>query len=137
MQFNLTNIVVFLGVALGFVWALFFASRLVQPRVAEGDKSLVYECGELPVGSARIQFNFRFYIMALIFLIFDVEIAFVFPVTAIFRKWVESGQGLLAFVEIFLFVGILFIGLVYLWRKGDLSWQKKDFLAEKHEAGSS
>ncbi len=133
MLFNLANIVVFLAVALGFVWATLFASRRIQPRKVEGDKALAYECGELPIGSARIQFNFRFYIMALIFLIFDVEIAFVFPVAAVFRSWIESGKGMLAFTEIFLFVGILLLGLFYLWRKGELTWQKEDFLAQESE----
>ena len=63
--------------------------------------------------------------MALIFIIFEVEIAFVFPVAAIFKRWIENGQGLFAFVEILLFVGILFLGLVYAWVKGDLEWVKK------------
>jgi NADH-quinone oxidoreductase subunit A len=54
-----------------------------------------------------------------------VEIAFIFPVAAVFRSWIENGQGLFAFVEILIFVGILFLGLVYAWAKGDLEWVKK------------
>ncbi len=77
------------------------------------------------MGSAWVNFNVRFYIVALIFIIFEVEIAFVFPVAAVFRQWVESGQGIFAFVEILVFIGILFLGLIYAWAKGDLEWVKK------------
>jgi len=131
--FDLANVAVFLGVALGFVWATLYLSRLIAPRSPGGDKALSYECGELPVGGGRIQFNFRFYVLALIFLIFEVEIAFVFPVAVVFRGWVESGRAAVAFLEIFLFIGILFLGLVYLWRKGELSWHKEDLTAPEEK----
>ena len=71
-------------------------------------------------GSAWVNFNIRFYLVALIFIIFEVEIAFIFPVATVFRQRMESGQGLFAFVEIVVFVGILFLGLIYAWAKGDL-----------------
>jgi NADH-quinone oxidoreductase subunit A len=77
------------------------------------------------MGSAWVNFNMRFYLVALIFLIFEVEIAFIFPVAAVYRNLVEAGDGLFAFVKIFLFIGILFLGLVYSWAKGDLEWVKK------------
>lgn len=124
MLFNLANVVVFLGVGVFFVWVMLFASRLIQPRARNAQKELTYECAEVPVGDGRIQFNFRFYLIALIFIIFDVEIAFVFPVAVVFRKWLQNGQGLLAFAEIFVFIGILLVGLLYVWRKGDLLWRK-------------
>ena len=63
--------------------------------------------------------------MALIFIIFEVEIAFIFPVATVFRKLVENGQGVFAFIEILVFIGILFLGLIYAWVKGDLEWVKK------------
>jgi NADH-quinone oxidoreductase subunit A len=129
MLFDLANVVVFLAVALGFVWATLFLSRIIQPRVPGGDKAISYECGELPIGAGRIQFNFRFYVLALIFLIFEVEIAFIFPVAVVFRQLLESGQAALAFTEIFLFIGILFMGLVYLWKKGDVAWHKGELAA--------
>ena len=78
-----------------------------------------YECGEVPEGSAWVQFNIRFYVIALIFLIFDVEIVFLFPWAVVYKE-----LGLLAFVEAFLFVLILVIGFVYVWAKGDLDWVK-------------
>jgi NADH-quinone oxidoreductase subunit A len=61
----------------------------------------------------------------LIFIIFEVEIALIFPVAAVFRQWTERGNGFLAWTEIFVFVGILFLGLLYAWVKGDLEWVKK------------
>ena len=78
-----------------------------------------YECGEIPEGSAWVQFNIRFYVIALIFLIFDVEIVFLFPWAVVYQE-----LGLLAFIEAFIFVLILVVGFVYVWVKGDLDWVK-------------
>ncbi|UCE04114.1 MAG: NADH-quinone oxidoreductase subunit A [Candidatus Latescibacterota bacterium] len=124
MLFNLANILVFLGLALGFVAAILVVGRLVRPRIPELNKEVVYECGEKPVGNAWIQFNFRFYLVAIIFVIFDVEVAFMFPVAAVFRDWVARGDGMLALAEVLIFVLILFVGLIYIWSKGDLKWFK-------------
>ncbi len=77
------------------------------------------------MGSAWVNFNIRFYVVALIFIIFEVEIAFIFPVATVFRRWVEGGAGVFALAEVLLFIGILFLGLVYAWAKGDLEWVKK------------
>ena len=94
--------------------------HLLSPRKNKGgDKLLSYECGEVPEGSAWVQFNIRFYVIALIFLIFDVEIVFLFPWAVVYQE-----LGLLAFVEAFLFVLILVIGFMYVWVKGDLDWVK-------------
>lgn len=133
MLFDFANVLVFLAVAVGFVFAMLGVGRLIRPRIPEPEKGTTYECGERPVGIAWIQFNFRFYLIALIFIIFDVEIAFMFPVAAAFRRWLETGQGLTALVEILLFVAILFLGLVYVWAKGDIKWQKR--IEEGKEAG--
>lgn len=124
MLFDFANVLVFIVVGIAFIFVSILLGRFLRPRVPEGDKAMSYECGEPPVGDARLQFNFRFYLIALIFIIFDVEIAFMFPVAAVFRRWIENGQGMLALAEILLFVLILFIGLVYVWAKGDISWQK-------------
>ena len=75
---------------------------------------LSYECGELPEGSAWIKFNIRFYIIALIFIIFDVEVIFMFPWAVVFQD-----LGLLAFVEMAIFLIILLIGLAYVWKRSD------------------
>ncbi|MDZ7343912.1 MAG: NADH-quinone oxidoreductase subunit A [candidate division KSB1 bacterium] len=109
----------FLIVGAAFVGVNLLISRLIQPRHPTAVKLSTYECGELPVGQSWIQFNNRFYVIALIFLIFDVEIAFLFPWAVVFKR-----LGLFAFIEALIFVGILLVGLAYVWRKGDLAWDK-------------
>lgn len=125
MLFEFANVLVFLGVGLAFVGVNLLIGRLLRPSNPQERKLSTYECGEPATGSAWVNFNIRFYIVALIFIIFEVEIAFIFPVATTFRGWIESGRGLFAFVEILVFVGILFLGLVYAWAKGDLEWVKK------------
>ncbi len=116
------SVAAFFLVAGGFVLVSMLAGRLIRPDNMYPEKRETYECGEAPVGPAWFNFNPRFYIIALIFIIFDVEIAFIYPVARVFRRWVEQGMGLYAFVEIFLFVAILLVGLAYVWVKGDLDW---------------
>ena len=125
MLFDFANVLVFTAVGLGFVGITLLMGRLLRPSNPQERKLSTYECGEPAMGSAWVNFNIRFYIVALIFIIFEVEIAFVFPVAVVFRRWLESGQGVFAFIEILLFIGILFLGLVYAWAKGDLEWVKK------------
>ncbi len=124
MEFQLANVLVYIllgAVTAGLMLGLGF---LLRPSNPERRKLSTYECGEPPTGSAWINFNIRFYMIALVFVIFDVEVAFVYPVAAAFRHFVEAGQGLLAFTEIFVFLAILFVGLIYVWVKRDLEWLK-------------
>jgi NADH-quinone oxidoreductase subunit A len=116
------SVAAFFAVAGGFVLVSLLAGKLIRPANLYPEKLETYECGEAPVGPAWFNFNPRFYVIALIFIIFDVEIAFIYPVARVFRRWVEQGSGWFAFIEIFLFVGILLLGLVYVWVKGDLEW---------------
>ena len=116
------SVAAFFLVAIGFILGSLLAGKLVRPDNLYAEKLETYECGEAPVGPAWFNFNPRFYIIALIYIIFDVEIAFIYPVATVFRRWVEQGSGLFALIEIALFVGILMIGLVYVWLKGDLEW---------------
>jgi NADH-quinone oxidoreductase subunit A len=125
MYFHFGNVLVFL--LLGFVLAAMMLGlgRLLRPQKPETAKLASYECGELPSGSAWINFNIRFYLVALVFVVFDVELAFMYPVMAVFKGWVADGRGLFALAEILLFVGILAVGLVYVWAKKDLEWVKR------------
>ena len=125
MLFDFANVLVFMALGAAFVGVNLLIGRFLRPSNPQVRKLSTYECGEPASGNAWVNFNMRFYIIALIFIIFEVEIVFVFPVATAFRRWTESGQGLFAFVEILLFVGILFLGLVYAWAKGDLEWVKK------------
>ena len=110
-------VAVFIVVGVGFVLFTFLLNRLVRPSSPNPIKQSTYECGEEPFGSGWIQFNVRFYIFALMFVIFDVEAVFLFP-------WAIAYQslGLFAFIEMIVFVAILIFGLVYAWRKGLLKW---------------
>ncbi len=126
MQLELGSLLVFSLLAVGFVAAALGLGRLIRPSVPEADKALVYECGETPVQAAWFNFNPRFYVVALVFLVLDVEVAFTYPVATVFRRFVATGEGGLAFVEIAAFVVLLALGLAYVWRRRDLDWQHAD-----------
>ncbi|WP_437484674.1 NADH-quinone oxidoreductase subunit A [Sorangium sp. So ce1014] len=116
------SVAAFFLVAIGFLLGSLLFGRLLRPNNMYAGKVETYECGEAPVGPAWFNFNPRFYIIALVYIIFDVEIAFIYPVAAVFKRWVDQGSGLFALIEIFLFVAILMLGFVYVWAKGDLDW---------------
>ncbi|MEE3078602.1 MAG: NADH-quinone oxidoreductase subunit A [Bdellovibrionota bacterium] len=106
-----------------FVGAL-LVGKLLRPNNPTELKLEPYECGEEPVGTAWSNFNVRFYVVALIFIIFDVEGALMFPVAAVFKKFIEMGNGGVVLVILLLFVSVLVEGVVYCWKKGDLDWVK-------------
>lgn len=126
MGFEFGTILVFAVVAIGFALGGITASRLVGPKWPNPEKASIYECGERPIGVAWFNFNPRFYLVALVFLIFEVDIALTFPVVAVYRRWVEASPGLawVAFFELLIFTGILVVGLVWAWANGDLEWVK-------------
>jgi NADH-quinone oxidoreductase subunit A len=135
MLFQFTNVLVFLVLGLVLSGLMLGLGALLRPSNPQPAKLSTYECGEPPSGSAWINFNIRFYLIALVFVIFDVELAFVYPVAAVFRDWVARDQGGFVFVELGLFLGILMVGLVYVWMKGDLEWLKR-IPAERRPASS-
>ncbi|PKL51932.1 MAG: NADH-quinone oxidoreductase subunit A [Nitrospira bacterium HGW-Nitrospira-1] len=116
------NIFVFFVMGFLFVFMSMALVKLIAPSRPNPEKNMTYECGEDPIGSGWINFNARFYLIAILFIIFDVEIILVFPVIVNFRDNLLAGGGLAAFIEIFLFVTVLFLGLVYAWRNGYLEW---------------
>ncbi len=111
--------------ALGISALLVGLQKLLAPHNPYPRKLMPYECGEPPTGRAWINFNVRFYLIALVFVIFEVEVAFIYPVAAVFSDWVRHGQRLFALSEILIFLLILFVGLAYVWVKHDLEWVKK------------
>jgi NADH-quinone oxidoreductase subunit A len=108
----------FLAVNLGLWW-------LLRPRRHSEEKLTTYECGENPTGTAWVQFNIRFYVFALIFIVFDVEAVFLLPWAVVFKD-LSSSQGLLPFIEGLVFIAVLVVALAYVWRKGDLSWVRAE-----------
>jgi NAD(P)H-quinone oxidoreductase subunit 3 len=93
------------------------ANKLLSPTSRRGERELTYESGMEPIGGAWIQFNIRYYMFALVFVIFDVETVFLYPWAVAFHR-----LGLLAFIEALVFIAILVVALAYAWRKGALEW---------------
>jgi NADH-quinone oxidoreductase subunit A len=107
----------FLMLGIVFVAGGYLTARMLRPSRPNPEKNSTYECGEPAVGSAWVKFNIRFYVVALIFIIFDVEVVFLYPWATVFKQ-----LGMFALVEVLIFAGILVLGLVYAWAKGDLDW---------------
>jgi NADH-quinone oxidoreductase subunit A len=127
MGFEFGVVLVFVLVAVGFAFGGVTLSRVLGPSAPNPEKASIYECGERPIGVAWFNFNPRFYLVALVFVIFEVDIALTFPVVAVYRRWVEADPGLawVAFFELFIFTAILAVGLAWVWAHGDLEWVKE------------
>lgn len=127
MGFQFGAVLAFAAVAVGFVLATLTIFKVIRPAFPEPDKAMTYECGEKPIGQAWFNFNPRFYLVALVFVIFEVDIALTFPVATVYRDWVAAADpsfAWIAFGELFLFTLILVVGLVWVWAHGDLEWVK-------------
>jgi NADH-quinone oxidoreductase subunit A len=112
-------IVGFLFVAVGLL-----AAAIIRPNKPNPIKLSTYECGEQPIDYPWIRFNVRFYVVALVFLLFDVEIVFLLPWAVVINYFKSFGLGLFVFLEMFIFVVILVFGFAYVWAKGDLDWER-------------
>lgn len=123
MLSHFATVFVFLCLGLAFLLVSQVVSHLLRPHRLYAAKQSVYECGEDPEGSPWVQFNVRFYLIALFFIIFDVEIIFMVPWAVAFNEMLEV-LGPFAFWEMAFFVAILALGLAYVWVKGDLEWVK-------------
>lgn len=114
---NYTPILIFIAIALGFAIVSLLAGWVVRPSKPYRAKLTPYESGSPLFSDARIQFPMRYYIIAMLFVIFDIEIVFMFPWAVSYRK-----LGLLGLLEMVLFIGVLIVGFWYAWRKGALEW---------------
>jgi len=125
MGYQFGAVLAFAVVAILFALVMLIVGRLFRPRFPSDDKLSIYECGERPIGSAWYNFNPRFYLIALVFIIFEVDIALTFPVVVVYASWIKKGTGWVAFVELMLFTVVLLVGLAWAWAHGDLEWIKK------------
>lgn len=120
------KILLFMLLGIVFILAGMFVNSFLKKRNPNLIKNSTYECGEVSEGPSRIPFNMRFYIIAIIFLLFDVELVFLFPWSTIFadKTLLQTVPHWAAFnmIEMSIFIGILLLGLAYVWRKGDLEW---------------
>jgi NADH-quinone oxidoreductase subunit A len=110
-------ILLFIFVALVFGVATLLLSYLVQPKYPEPEKLTTYECGSEPFSDARMPFPVRYYIFAMLFVIFDIEVIFLYPWAVVFTK-IE----LIGLIEMLVFIGLFLVAYVYAWRKGALEW---------------
>jgi NADH-quinone oxidoreductase subunit A len=113
------KIFVFILVSILFVIVAIFAAKIIRPSRPTHEKLLTYECGENPEGSPWIKFNIRFYVVALIFLIFDVEVVLLIPWALVYKNFGFGG-----YLVGIIFLVLLGIGMAYEWRKGDLEWAR-------------
>jgi NADH-quinone oxidoreductase subunit A len=97
-------------------------SWLLRPTVPEQGKRATYESGEIPTGNTRIRFNIQYYMVALLFVVFDIETVLIFPWTVIYRDAVSSAGLVPALVPMLVFIGVLVVGLVWAWRNGAVQW---------------
>ena len=111
-------IILFLVIALGLSCAFVVVNFILSPKNPDPEKLSAYECGFEPFQDSRMEFDVRFYLVAILFIIFDLEIAFLFP-------WAISlgGIGALGFWSMMFFLGVLTIGFIYEWKKGALEWE--------------
>ena len=129
----LLSITLFVVVGAGFVLLNMFVGSLARPKLPNAQKSAVYECGEPPIGPGWVQFDLRFYIVALVYLVFDVEVALFYPWAVVYGDAAATaalmGDGVTAesirsaaLVDMLLFFAVLMVGFAYLWRFGYLDW---------------
>ncbi len=115
-------------IAAGFAGSQILVTQLVGPKKKTSTKLMPYECGKDPVGSARERFSIKFYTVAVVFLLFDIEVLFMIPFAVSFKSLLalEKSTGVpygsIAFVEILIFIATLIIGLLYAWKKGAFDW---------------
>ena len=113
------KIFIFILTAVLFTVVAIFVARLIRPSRPSFEKLLTYECGEDAIGSPWIKFNIRFYVVALIFLIFDVEVVLLIPWALVYKNF-----GIAGYLVGAIFLFLLGLGMAYEWRKGDLEWEK-------------
>ncbi|MEJ7623336.1 MAG: NADH-quinone oxidoreductase subunit A [Pyrinomonadaceae bacterium] len=126
--FDYVPIAIMFMVAAGFGVSQLLVTQLIGPRKRTATKLMPYECGKDPVGSARDKFSIKFYIVAVVFLLFDIEVLFIIPFAVAFKSLLAdeavSGVafGTIAFIEILVFLATLVIGYIYVWKKGVFDW---------------
>jgi len=116
-------ILLFLGVAVGLAGIIVLASVLVARQRPDTEKLSPYECGFEAFDDARRQFDVRFYLVAILFIIFDLEVAFLFPWAVALGKFPTGAETVFAFWSMMIFLGVLTVGFLYEWKKGALEWE--------------
>jgi len=113
------------AIAMGLAVVIPVISWALGPKKPTRSKLSVYECGLNPVGSARERFSVKFYLIAILFIVFDIEIVFLYPWALYYKEAIANGSGLYLFLVMGIFFAVLTLGLIFEWRKGALDWNKK------------
>ena len=128
LKFNLNDylpILLMFIVAAGFAVTNVLLTQMVGQRKATRTKLMPYECGKDPVGSARERFSVKFYLIGMIFILFDIEVIFLVPWAVVFKTLSAQGMSTLVYVEMMLFVGLLLVGYIYVVKKGAFDWGER------------
>ena len=128
MLIDYLPILLLVAFAVIFAAISLLATHLLGPREPNKSKLSVYESGVQPVGDTRKRFSIRFDLIAMLFIIFDIEVIFLYPWALIFKKFIRDGMGSFILIEMLVFIGILLVGYIYAWKKGGLSWEYKVIL---------
>jgi len=126
--FDYVPIAIMFLVAAGFGVSQLLVTQLIGPRKRTAVKLMPYECGKDPIGSARDRFSIKFYTVAVVFLLFDIEVLFIIPFAVAFKSLIAEEKlsgiafGAIAFVEILVFIATLVVGYIYVWKKGVFDW---------------
>lgn len=120
MPASYLSILIFIIIAIPFAAAHLIVSHFFGPKKYDKRKLSVYECGVQPLTSARVKFSLKFFIIALIFIIFDVEVIFIYPWAIVYKGYLAKGIFILC--EMLIFIAILLVGYIYVWKKGGLEW---------------
>ena len=121
MLIDYLPILIFLSLAILFAGAVIFLSSVFGRKTSTREKLMPYECGLDPIGSARKRFSVKFFIIAMLFIVFDVEAVFLYPWAIVFKQFNQFKAFI--FIEMFVFIGILLVGFIYVWKKGALEWE--------------
>lgn len=122
MYLEFTVVLVFVVLGVVFVAGGLIAGWFVRPRRPNPEKNTIYECGEPTIGSAWIRYNSRFYTVALVYLLFDVEVVILVPAALVLRDLARGGLGWAALLGVMVFIAVLALGLAYEWLYGNLDW---------------
>ncbi len=135
--FDYVPIAIMFLVAAGFGASQLLITQLIGPRKRTATKLMPYECGKDPVGGARDKFSIKFYTVAVIFLLFDIEVLFIIPFAVSFKSLLAAGPavfGTVAFIEIMVFIATLIVGYIYVWKKGTFDWGMQARAEAREEA---
>ncbi len=110
-------------IAVLFAGTFLAISRIFGPYRPNRQKGSTYECGVPPTGQPRQRFSIKFFLIAVLFIIFDIEAVFIYPWAVLYKKFIFGGYGLYVFIEMMVFIGILAVGLIYVWKRGALEWE--------------